>query len=317
MNGTHHVEVRNKYCIYKFDLNRNITVIRGDSGTGKTKLYEMLANYSRFKKDSGITISCDKRLAIILDDEAWDNKLRNLNDCIVFFDEHQLFIYTEEFARTIKGTNNYYVLITREELYELPYSVEEIYEIKSSGKYHNLSKIYKHNKKHIYSPEQPDGENGYKVLLTEDSHSGFQFYKHYFEGKGVDCFSSGSNAAIYGWLEEHKGESVLVIADGAAFGAEMNRVMHICDISGSFLCLPESFEWLILKSGLIKTGELNDILDHPSKYIDSAVYFSWENYFEKYLIESTSGTPFQYTKRQINPVYLIDKNAKKIVDEVM
>ena len=309
MNGTHHVEVRNKYCIYKFDLNRNITVIRGDSGTGKTKLYEMLANYSRFKKDSGITISCDKRLAIILDDEAWDNKLRNLNDCIVFFDEHQLFIYTEEFARTIKGTNNYYVLITREELYELPYSVEEIYEIKSSGKYHNLSKIYKHNKKHIYSPEQPDGENGYKVLLTEDSHSGFQFYKHYFEGKGVDCFSSGSNAAIYGWLEEHKGESVLVIADGAAFGAEMNRVMHICDISGSFLCLPES--------GLIKTGEVNDILEHPSKYSDSAVYFSWENYFEKYLIESTSGTPFQYTKRQINPVYLIDKNAKKIVDEVM
>lgn len=63
--------------------------------------------------------------------------------------------------------------------------------------------------------------------------------------------------------------------------------------------------------------KLNDVLNNPSKYIDSTEYFSWENYFESFLSESTNGTPFQYSKKQINPVYLIEKNARKIVSEVM
>ncbi len=47
----------------------------------------------------------------------------------------------------------------------------------------------------------------------------------------------------------HKNERILVIADGAAFGSEIDRVMQL--IGGKdqvVLYLPESFEWLILKA---------------------------------------------------------------------
>ena len=39
MKGTQHVEVSNRNAKFRFDLHRNITIVRGDSGTGKTTLY--------------------------------------------------------------------------------------------------------------------------------------------------------------------------------------------------------------------------------------------------------------------------------------
>ena len=80
------------------------------------------------------------------------------------------------------------------------------------------------------------------------------------------CESAASNSAIFRWLNEHPSARVLVVADGAAFGAEMDRVLKLCQAHpGVFqLCLPESFEWLILKSGILREDRVVEILNHPS-----------------------------------------------------
>ena len=83
-----------------------------------------------------------------------------------------------------------------------------------------------------------------------------------------------------------------------------------------FRSLPESFEWLILKSGLIKTSNIISVLDNPSDYIESKDYFSWENFFEDYLVSNTVNTPFQYAKKEINPIYLNEHNRIKITAEI-
>ena len=66
MTGTHHIEVKNRDAVFKFDLHRNITIIRGDSGTGKTTLYEMIADYTRLQQASGVNLSCDKNSNMFL-----------------------------------------------------------------------------------------------------------------------------------------------------------------------------------------------------------------------------------------------------------
>ena len=141
MTGTHHVEVKNRDAVFKFDLYRNITIVRGDSGTGKTTLYEMIADYTRLQEASGVNISCDKP-CVALTDIDWKNQLKHLKDSIVFIDEGAEFLKTKEFAGAIKHTDNYYVIFNRESLHDLPYSVEEIYEIKASGKNITASKKY-------------------------------------------------------------------------------------------------------------------------------------------------------------------------------
>ena len=65
----------------------------------------------------------------------WKEQLSGIADSIVFIDEGNEFNKTTEFADEIQKTDNYYVIVTRESLPSLPYSVEEIYGIKTSGKY--------------------------------------------------------------------------------------------------------------------------------------------------------------------------------------
>lgn len=81
---------------------------------------------------------------------------------------------------------------------------------------------------------------------------------------------------------------VLVIADGAAFGSEMDRVMKLLDKKKNVvLYLLESFEWLILKSDILNDKEVREILMDVSQYVESSEYFSWERYFTTLLIEKT------------------------------
>lgn len=86
---------------------------------------------------------------------------------IFFIDEENTFLNTEEFAVSVRGSDNYFVLITRENLYNLPYSVEEIYGLHTSGKYHDTRKVYQQ----IYQIYPQTGSVPIKPerVITEDS----------------------------------------------------------------------------------------------------------------------------------------------------
>lgn len=131
MKGMHNIIIQNKRIRFAFSIKRNITIIRGDSATGKTTLFSMIEEYGNLGKDSGVQIQCDKA-CVALSGKYWQETLENIHDSIVFVDEDSRFLKTKDFAKRIRNSNNYYVLITRENLPALPYSVEEIYGIHCS-----------------------------------------------------------------------------------------------------------------------------------------------------------------------------------------
>lgn len=45
MKGIHKVVVGTKYLKYEFELRCNLTIIRGDSATGKTTLVDMIRTH--------------------------------------------------------------------------------------------------------------------------------------------------------------------------------------------------------------------------------------------------------------------------------
>lgn len=115
-----------------------------------------------------------------------------------------------------------------------------------------------------------------------------------------------------------RNEKILVIADGAAFGPEMDRVLQLVLTRENLaLYLPESFEWLVLSSGILKDTEVAQILQTPSGYIDSKEYFSWERYFTALLIEKSAGTYLNYTKKTLNKAYLSDSTKNAILGQMM
>ena len=311
MKGIQSIKVSNRYAKYEFQLFRNITIVRGKSGTGKTTLYDMIADYTRDKEKSGVNLSSTAP-CIALTDIDWKNQIKNIRDSIVFIDEGSKYISSVEFAKTVKESSNYYVIFNREGLHNLPYSVNEIYEIKTSGKYHQLKGVYPLTEKFELKQKSKNTMNSSSKVLTEDSKSGYQFFKFISDEKGLICKTSDSNSLVFSWLKEHINEDVLVICDGAAFGAEIDRVSKLINKVGNIrLILPESFEWIILKSGIIDNVE--EILNNPSDYIESSKYFSWENFFTALIIERTKGTYIAYTKRKLNKSYLQKKEKEAIL----
>lgn len=316
MKGTYRIRVRNNFVSYDFEIRRNITVIQGNSATGKTTLVDLVRAYRDLGSDSGVFLSCERDCAVI-EGLRWKEQLSLLDgDSIVFIDEGNQFTKTEEFAGEIRGTGHYYVIITREALYNLPYSVTEIYGIRSSGRYSHLHPVY-HELYSIY--QNPDfsgaGLSGTEVVLTEDSHSGYEFFSSVVK-KGIRCSAAGGNTQLFERVREEKGQT-LVIADGAAFGSSMKRMTGwIADHPNIILYLPESFEWLILKSGLIDGNRVKEILMNPSDYIESTDYFSWERFFEQLLKKETNGTYLEYHKTKLNRSYLHRNNARQILESL-
>ena len=80
------------------------------------------------------------------------------------------------------------------------------------------------------------------------------------------------------------------------------------------LWMPESFEYLILKSGVLTSRELEDILASPWNYVEAKESESWERFFTQLLISLAKDTPFQYSKQTLNPSYLQDRTVRKIMD---
>lgn len=317
MIGKHHVRVGNQKIQFNFDLLRNITIIRGDSATGKTTLIGLLSDYEALGKQSGVTIKCDKPCRVLTGTD-WQIRLENIKDSIVFVDEGNRFIKSEEFARAVRDSDNYYVLITRENLYNLPYSVEEIYEMRPYRHSMRFDKVYNGTRR-FYSdiPIRNRSITDADILITEDSNAGYEFFLHVADEKGIRCISAHGKSNIFGALADTD-RKVIVVADGAAFGSEIDRIykLQATNPGEITLYLPESFEWLILKSNVLRMQDIQSILDAPENHIDSAVYFSWEQYFTALLSDRTNGTYMQYTKEHLAPFYLQNKNVQIILDEI-
>lgn len=318
MKGSYHIIVANRYLKYEFDIRRNLTLIQGNSATGKTTLIDMIRE-SALEKKSGITISCKKRCRV-LEGDLWKEQLQFIKDSILFIDEGSSFVETEEFATAVKNSNNYYVIVTRENLEMLPISVEEVYGIHSSGKYGSLEPVY-HEMYHIYQTDQKrHNELPIKpqILLIEDSNAGYEFYADISQKRKLGCFSAEGKSNIFYWLINNLTDAeVLVIADGAAFASQMNKILHLMEnYENLHLYLPESFEQLLLKSAIQKDSEVEKILRNPCDYIESSEYFSWERFFTKFLIEKTQGTYLQYQKNKLNSNYLHDGVQTKVMEQM-
>lgn len=315
MVGAYRVIVQNKKIKFDFEIRRNITVLRGDSATGKTTLVEMIQEYAELGPDSGIVLQCEKNCAV-LSGRQWENQLSALSQSIVFIDEGNAFTASKEFAAAIQKTDNYYVIVTRESLETLPYSVTEIYGIRTSKHFGDLKQTYNEFFQ-IYG--KPMGANTLKPtqVITEDSNSGYQFFQKVCTENGITCKSAGGKSNVFKLLLDETKQEVLVIADGAAFGSQMERIMGLAAIQQNFhVYLPESFEWLILRSGLLEDSEIGKILESPEKYVDSLHYFSWERFFTDLLIQRTSNSYLSYTKSKLNPVYLQGQEKTAILSVI-
>lgn len=318
MKGSYLITVGTNKVKYRFQINRNITILKGNSATGKTSLINLIAEHSRFGEKSGVNLSSDKK-CLVLDTENWEKIVSEEKECICFADEDNEFLKTKEFARLAQKSDNYYVLAIRDNLENLPYSVDEVYELKNVTKgYGKIKRMYTCFHRMYESKVAQNLDIVPDVVICEDSKAGYDFFKTYFTKYGIKCITSkGKSNFPSEILKTNEKDTVLIIGDGAAFGSEMDKVLKLERSRRLLIFLPESFEWMILSSGIVQHNDLKKILEETSDYVESEKYFSWEQFFTATLIEMTKGSYLKYNKDKINEVYLQEKNSSAIADKYL
>ncbi|MCD8131490.1 MAG: translation initiation factor 2 [Lachnospiraceae bacterium] len=308
MKGKHLLKVSDNRIVYEMTIRRNITIIRGDSATGKTTLLEMMDACLRYGDESGIRMECDVPVAVYLTDnrkEDWKSQLQEYEGSIVFIEELNSFVKTKEFAKYVSGSRSYYVLITRWSLKNLPYSVDEIYKLTEKGKYPGTRKIY-NSAEHYYSSHRMTPKSQTDKVVTEDADAGYEFYTALSKDKGLVCETAAGNSNVIACMRNNADQNVLYIADGAAFGTFMDDCMLYMDFYTKGKCilwLPESFEYMILKSGILEMPDISGMLEKTYDYADSEKFVTWEKFYTDLLIQRTRNTVKEYSKRKLSDYY--------------
>lgn len=318
MKGSHRIIVESKKVKYDFIIKRNITIFTGDSGSGKTVLIDLIREYRRYGADSGVFLSCDCECKTI-DHEDWERQIEETSNSIIFIDEGNRFLTSKKFAELVLQSDNYFVLATREKLPMLPYSVNEIYGFRQSGKFHEAKKKY-NEIYHLYGEISEQDRIDPTFVITEDSNSGYDFFNELSNQKKIECIPSCGKSNIMKKLQESENVNGtrLVIVDGAAFGSEMRDVSEYVNTVGNVvLYAPESFEWILLSSNTIPNANVNvnitAILQRPEDYIESKAYASWERFFTAVLVAQTQNDPvWSYSKKKLSKVYLSSKVMKAV-----
>lgn len=311
MRGKYSIEIYNNKLHYQFEVKRNITIIQGNSATGKTTLINMIADYSRLGNSSGIVLNCDRK-CYVLPNERWQDFIINTKDSIIFVEENMPFIKTEEFAKCLHHSDNYYVIVYRDSLPQLAYSINEIYEIREdreSQKYIKPNLVYQ-SIFNIYNLDTPTNVTP-DVVITEDTNSGHEFFDELFQ---CDCVSSSGKTKMHNQMKRYanEGKTVLGIVDGAAFGADMQKMMRTISEykNNCIIYAPESFEYLLLKSNIFNVP--NGILEETYDYAESKIYDSWEQFFTEQLRSISLDAGHNYSKRHLDRFFLSNRCITKV-----
>ena len=96
-------------------------------------------------------------------------------------------------------------------------------------------------------------------IITEDSNAGHQMIEHIAGLHSAQYVSANGKSNIFQALTTQAYSRVLAVADGAAFGTDMEKVYQKQYPGRVTLYLPESFEWLVLKAGIIRSSEINEV----------------------------------------------------------
>lgn len=320
MKGSYTIQISTKRIKYNFTIHRNITIIQGNSATGKTTLVSLVRRFYEQGNKSGVKLSCD-RVCMPLSGKDWRKLLAGVSNTIVFIDEGNQFIKSTDFAEAVKNSDNYYVIITREELKGLPYSINEIYKLEAQGGNYNEKLTY-NSMNRMYGQFATSKIIKPTLVITEDSNAGYDFFQSICEPLEIDCIPAHGRDKIINFIYKRDNQQILIIGDGAAFGCAMRKVIETMGYYNNYtLYLPESFEWLVLKSGIVRSNELKNILNNPNDFIESKEFFSWERFFTNLLERITEQIKIKgmkkYNKNNTLPEYFKTKsNMEKILEQL-
>lgn len=319
------IELGTRKYMFQLEIRRNITVLLGDSGVGKTAFCNMLNLYLRHEKAISLNIESkygtQVALKILSDFENALTIVHNAHNTIFFIDE-DVFSAIPNASDIIHNTSNYFVILSRRVtgLNSLPISYSEVYTLTIT---HSGQRSIIRNTNYFINKLQAVGmQSSYTTMLVEDAKSGYFFLKRNIKDKEIITAKGKDN--IGNTIEENnlRRKTCLVVADGAAIGVTLYSLYNSDKLSDSvYFWLPESFEWFLLHNSVFRQyfkvqnlngkpalNELRTLLTTKTVQVDSAKHISWERYFTDLMERCCKEIDYTYDKGRL-PKFLKDEQV--------
>lgn len=153
-----YIHLKTNVVEYEFEFKQKYLFIRGDSGRGKSTLYDTVGHY--LSNPNSVICLGDSNLKIIRGSTALEDGY------VYFFDEYDQML-TSENAGLFNTTDSYFVIISRNRNLDfLKTGLDSLCEIVTNGRYHTIKPVY---------PRKDELTSVGDVIICEDSKSGFQF----------------------------------------------------------------------------------------------------------------------------------------------
>lgn len=254
------IHIKTHRLEYRFEIHGKYTVIQGDSATGKSTFYDlvtvMFRNPAAVQNLSGVSL-------IPMGINATGDDLVKYEGNILVLDEDCHLFKEPDIASKFKASDNYFIFINRDAktLGYLPIHVDNVFCMKTSGKFHTLDRIYDR-----YTINKI---NSVDVIITEDMRSGYLFLKdmlasYHLEnillepayGNEKDRIKNSAAGAskIVRSIQYHIDcgkKDIFVIYDASAFGAYIGLFQEVFNSNNSahiYVLDWDSFEGYILGS---------------------------------------------------------------------
>lgn len=283
---------------WSIGINRRITIIRGDSGIGKTELVRLIAS-PPVGVEVNVSLPC-----VVADATNWNAILDGSKNSIIILDDAE-FVSSGRFAKKVKDTEenqNYFLIIGREQIseseladdsfYKLSYSVDSIlrFVVSDDGKKHFTVPFFDFENNKLV-------ETKVKYVVVEDSANGYTFFRKLL-GNCVISAKNGKSSMIEDTISTVKNtkDYVLALFDSASFGCHADKFYYTVIMRYGNICVDleyECLEYFLLNTNFFKENqEVQSILSAPFK--EANQYISWEKFFEALIERVTNKTTIKY-----------------------
>ena len=292
---------------YHLVLKRRITLLIGDSGSGKTVLDNLVQDSS---SNPTINIKCVKNVYIVPAVDSYKDAFSK-KDCVILIDENNLNIKNAILlSRNLVVNDNYLIIATRDFLdfndkdisKHFDLSLDSLCKLTTVGSVHYNEPMYNFNRIKDLSK--------YDKVLVEDRAAGFQFFQ--LLHSNVVSTEGKDNALKYD--RDLKGNTLLVI-DLAVFGKYANefyKKFYIRNKDVAILPDYECFEELLLHTNVFKDNEDVKMLFSDLSVCNTEL--TWERYFENFLLSVKGGTVLEPYKHGGKLPYCFYANCGTSVD---
>ena len=295
---------------YQMEIRHKYSLIRGLSGCGKTKFYELVTTYAADK----YSVRCEGYSKIVsLPMNSTDlGNYKELENYVIVMDEDCVFLHQADTASMLKNSNNYFVIISRSVKFNyLPIELDDIFLMKSSGKYHFLEPFYSDEMRYR-------DYISIDFLYCEDSNSGKRFLSELFPNLKIDDAAGKDN--LVNKIKSGGYRNIAIILDSIGISTEFDNIYNeIIDSPNYNVFLVDwySFEGHLLKYKNFEPDFMESI-DRPIEDLEEYIYDKLKLYLPRLTKKNLNLMGYD-GKIYVVGMFLYDrlKELKKCLNEEM